>query len=61
MATKETAPASKVTPEVTPKVVISEAPVEAAPKLSAQTLAEQEAGRAALKIHQDAAKARQAD
>lgn len=59
MAVKETAP--KATSEVTPKVVISEAPIEQAPKLSAQTLAEQEAGRAALKVHQDAAKAHQAD
>lgn len=61
MAAKETAPAPKVTAEVTPKVVVSEAPAPETPKLSANTLAEQEAGRAALKAYQEATKARQAD
>lgn len=50
----------EVTAEVTPKVVISEAPAAEAPKLSAQTIAEQEAGRVALKARQDAMKANQA-
>lgn len=59
MATKMDKPAD-VTAEVkveTPKVVIKEAPAEEAPKLSEKTLAEQAAGREALKARQQAAKA----
>ena len=58
MMAKEPTTTKPVTSEVTPKVVVS---TEPEPKVSARTIAEQEAGRQALKAHQDAAKPRQSD
>lgn len=53
---KEPIKAEVVTPEVTPKVAVQETS-----NLSAQTKAEMEAGRQALKAYQDTIKSRQAD
>lgn len=59
---KEPTTAKSVTSEVTPQVVVTEAaPVASESTLSAQTRAEMEAGRQALKAYQDTIKSRQAD
>lgn len=59
---KEPTTAKSVTSEVTPQVVVTEAaPVASESILSAQTRAEMEAGRQALKAYQDTIKSRQAD
>lgn len=52
MPPKDTVTPAKVTDEVTPKVVITEVPAEKPEPLPAATLAEQAAGRAALKAQQ---------